>query len=300
MSKPSDQPKLIEVLQKRAQVLRKEGKLEDAVRVALTAVETARKNLIDEAHSVAELVSSLFLLADLKRQVEDYESSESAYLEALSLSSEYEGDPAIPSLQVARIQSGLASLYDFTSRLDRAAELYQLAIHRLEANDPPLNEEAAYLYNNVAMIFKDAENYEHAETFYQKALEAFEKDRGENDETVATVLNNLGGLYIFMNDLNKAREIHLRALKIREQIFPKDHPDLAQSHCNLATVYHQLGDVNNARKHYDMALKSYEKDLDQAGEDYVILVTNYTALLRESGQEKKAEAMEKRLEKVPG
>lgn len=298
MSKPTDQPNLIEVLQKRAETLRDEGKLEDAVRVAHTAMESARKNFGEGKLGVEEMVSVLYMLADLQRQAQSYEASESAYLEALSLAEEQEGEAEIPNLVVARIQSGLASLYDFTSQVERASEFYQLSIHRLEANDPPAMEEAAYLYNNLGMIFKDAQNFEQAEYFYKKALEAFEKSRGEHHETVATVLNNLGGLYTFMNDLNQAREMLQRSLKIREQIFSKDHPDLAQSQCNLATVYQMMHDFNNARKYYDAALKAYEKDTGESSEDLAILLTNYAELLRENGQEKKAESLEKRLEKL--
>ncbi len=299
MSKPTDQPNLIQVLQKRADTLRSEGKLTDAIRVTQTAVEAARKNLAEDESTAPEMVSVLYLIAELKRQGEDYEGAESAYVEALSLATEKEAETAIPSLLVARIQSGLASLYDFTSREDRAAELYQLSIQRLEANEPPGVAEAATLYNNVAMIFKEAKNNEQAEHFKPQAHHSFEKAHGDSHETVATVLNNLGGLYTFTDQLSQARECFVRSLAIRESTLAKDHPDVAQSNYNLAVLHHKMNDFGNARKHYDAALKIYDKDPATHSEDLAILLTNYADLLRDHGQAKKADGLQKRLKRLP-
>ncbi|MFT5466158.1 MAG: tetratricopeptide (TPR) repeat protein [Verrucomicrobiales bacterium] len=293
------QTNLLQVLQKRVETLQGEGKLEDALRVSQTAVDAARRNVASDSNTMPRLVSTLLMLADLRRMVSDFDGAESVYLEGLSLAAEMTQNVAnvdAPNLEIARLQSGLASLYDFTSREERAIPLYEEAIQRFEVNDPPELEEAAYLCNNVGMIYKQMDEYPAAEAFYKKALQIFETNRGASHHSVGTVYNNLGGLYTAMEAHDKAREAHSRAMKIREQAFPRNHPDLGQSLCNMATVYHQLNDFNNARKHYEAALRLFEKNLDDTDEDYTILMNNYAQLLRDHGQEKKAEALEKRIQ----
>lgn len=292
------QTNLLQVLQKRVESLQAEGKLEDALRVAQTAVDAARRNVASDSTSMPHLVSTLLMLADLKRMVSDFDGAESVYLEGLSIAAEMHANSgeSPPSVEIGRLQSGLASLYDFTSREERAIPLYEEAIQRFELNDPPELEEAAYLCNNVGMIYKQMEDYEQAESFYQKALGIFEDARGSTHHSVGTVLNNLGGLYTAMGSHEKAREAHSRAMAIRESVHGKSSPDLGQSLQNMAAVYHQLNDFNNAKKHYEAALKLFEKNLDDSDEDYTILMNNYAQLLREHGHDKKAEQLEKRVQ----
>ena len=292
------QTNLLQVLQKRVEDLQAEGKLEDALRVSQTAVDAARRNVASDSANLPHLVSTLLMMADLRRMVSDFDGAESVYLEGLSLAAEMTQNDSVdaPNLEIARLQSGLASLYDFTSREERAIPLYEEAIQRFEANDPPELEEAAYLCNNVGMIYKQMDEYQAAEAFYKKALSIFETNRGGKHHSVGTVLNNLGGLYTSMGFHDKAREAHERAMKIREQAYPRNHPDLGQSLCNMAAVYHQLNDFNNAKKHYEAALRLFEKNLDDTDEDYTILMNNYAQLLRDHGHEKKADALEKRVQ----
>lgn len=292
------QTNLLQVLQKRVESLQAEGKLEDALRVAQTAVDAARRNVASDSTTMPHLVSTLLMLADLKRMVSDFDGAESVYLEGLSLAAEMHANSgeSPPSVEIGRLQSGLASLYDFTSREERAIPLYEEAIQRFEVNDPPELEEAAYLCNNVGMIYKQMEDYEQAESFYKKALGIFENARGPSHHSVGTVYNNLGGLYTAMGAHDKAREAHSRAMAIRESVHGKSSPDLGQSLQNMAAVYHQLNDFNNAKKHYEAALKLFEKNLDDSDEDYTILMNNYAQLLREHGSDKKAEQLEKRVQ----
>jgi len=295
----SGQPNLVEVLQKRVIALKGQGKLDDALRVAQTATETARKQVEKEPGEMPKLVTMLLMVADLKRMCGDLEGAETVYSEGLNLAadlSEKPEGPIVSQLEIARLQSGLASLYDFTGREDAAVPMYEEAIQRFEANDPPEFEEAAYLCNNIAMIYKQAGYFEAAEGYYLKALDVFEHARGEDHPSVGTVLNNLGSLYTSMEQPEKARAMHLRAMEIRERVYPKNHPDLGQSLHNLATTYHQLNDFNNARKYYELALRLFEKNPDDEEEGYDILLANYAELLRAHHQEKKAETLEKRLE----
>ena len=290
----NDNTELQQVLRKRVHTLQSEGKVEDAMRVAQTAVEAARKSFNEDSDQLPQLILTLLMVADLKRMSGDFTGAEQTYSEGLELGNQ--APDKVPNLSLARLQSGLASLYDFTGREEEALPLYQEAISRFEQNDPPEQHEAAYLCNNVAMIYKQRGFYAEAEQYYLKALEVFKAMRGDSHPSVATVLNNLGGLYTSMEQPDQAREMHVMAMEIREKAFPKNHPDLGQSLCNLAAAYHQLNDFENARKHYEAALRLYEKNLDEADDDYTILTENYAVLLRDHGHEDKAEALEKRVE----
>jgi tetratricopeptide (TPR) repeat protein len=247
MQPASSSANLFDVLHKRVDELIAAGRAEDALRIAHTATAAARHQLAGGLSSRHVLISSLLILADLKRVLDDPEGAESVYQEGLQLAASIppEEEGATTSLDVAWLRAGLASLYDFSGREEEAVPLYTQAIATLETYGTREKLEAAFLHNNLAMIFNGVGEPAKAEAHYLAALAEFQDHFGSN-ATVATVLDNLGSLYLHMSRAAEAEAMHQRALAIRragERRIPQE-PGTGQGHSlvNLASLL-QLNDA---------------------------------------------------------
>ena len=271
-----------------------EGKTNEAARTAETAVEASRRAVEANGEDTPILISALEKLGDLRREAGDYPSTETLYLEALEWAKTVE----IDSSQLARLKSSLAAVYDFSQLPDCAIPLYEEAIALFESLSPPAELDVANLRNNLGMLYKEAGNFDRAEENYIKSLEVFERVLGRDDPDVAAVYNNLGTLYYSSGYSAQAREMHNYALEIRSKISEPNHPDLGQSYSNLATVLHELGEDDEALKNYETALRILEDNIDSDGETFYIVSSNFAALMRDLGKVRKAQAIEKRTQKL--
>ena len=284
----------VRVLLERVANLRKEGKHDEAIRVATTAIDTAGR-IVDADHSARpHFVSALETLAELRLEQGDYPPAEALLIDAL----DHAGYCEVPPIQLARMKSSLAGIYDFNAFPESAISLYEEAIVIFESLEPPLEEDAANLRNNLAMIFKDAGYFDQAEDNYIKALEILERLHGRQHEDVASIYNNLGALYYATGYCAQAREMHGQALEIRSALEDRSDADIGQSCSNLATCLHELGEHADAQKQFEMALKHLESTIGHDRELYTIVASNYATLLRDLNKEKKALALEKRSQKL--
>lgn len=270
------------------------GEYEDALRVASTALKNARQAAEDHSAHLPQLLKALSTLADLHREVGDFQKSESLYKEALDVA---EALKAVKE-QTAKIKSGIATLYDFNQREADAIPFYEQAIQDYESIEPPRLQDAAQLRNNVGMIYKSLSKYALAEQHYLTALEALEKIYGRNNERVAAVYNNLGGLYHSAGFPEQAKDMHLEALELRKKVFSADHPEVAQSFCNLATAYYDLHDDDQALANYESSLEIMEHHLATAPDAYEEIASDYLTLLENLGLDKKAHAYQKKMQKL--
>ncbi len=269
------------------------GKIDDALRVAGTALSNARQSAEDNSDNLPLLVHALETLAGLHRHVGDFEKSESMYKEAIESGSK----TAVSLEQMARMRSGLAMLYDFNQREEAALPLYEMAIDDYEKMIPPCDEESAQIRNNLAMIYKSLGRFPLAEQHYLLALETLEKVFGRNNERVSAVFNNLGSLYYSAGHAKQAKEMHLEALEIRIKVFGPDHSEVAQSYSNLATACYDLHDDLAAQQSYERSLRILELNLENGPNNYEEVAQDYIALLEAIGEEKKALAVSKRVSK---
>ncbi len=269
------------------------GKIDDALRVAGTALSNARQSAEDNSDNLPLLVNALETLSDLHRHAGDFEKSESMYKEAIETAKK----TAVSLMQMARLRSGLAMLYDFNQREEAALPLYEMAIDDYEKMIPPCDEEASQLRNNLAMIYKSLGKLPLAEQHYLLALETLEKVHGRNNERVSAVFNNLGSLYYSAGHAQQAKEMHLEALEIRLKVFGPDHLEVAQSYSNLATACYDLEDDLATQQSYERSLRILELNLEKGPNNYEEVAQDYIAVLNTIGEEKKAQAMQKRVDK---
>lgn len=282
------------LLDNHAANLLSQGRLEEALSAATSALSGLREAVEDDAAEMPRLFTGLQVLAEIQREMGDVSGSEASYGEALEIA----GRTTIPADEVARIRTQLATLLDFSQREAEAIPLYEQAISDYEALTPPDEETAAQLRNNLAMIYKGLGKFALAEQHYLRSLETLEAKRGRETEEVASVYNNLGSLYYTAGFPDQAKEMFTEALQIRTKLLGPDHPDVAQSHCNLATANHELGDNAASIRDFEQSLRILELHLADESVSYEAVSLDYIALLENQGEDKKAAAARKRLDKM--
>jgi len=133
-----------------------------------------------------------------------------------------------------------------------------------------------------------------AETLFLRALEICHKEFGIENEETALICNNLGALYSHTAHHEQAREMQKMALAGRLATVGEDSIDTAQSYANLAAAEANIENHEEARTLFDKAITIYERHLSEAATDYVTVTANYTEYLRNLGEEKIANTLEKK------
>src|SRR2546426_6359306 len=232
--------KLWSILNDKLDTLRATNHLPQAIRVAETALEIAKR-----AFPGAELplATSFEKLGQLLDQKGDRATAKAYLLKAHAILEKVE-----PPDQHAIYRSArrLAFSCDNLGKSEEAISFYEKAIAAgTQLEDIPYSDLGTML-NNVALIFRKSGRQKAAEPYYLHALRIYEKQLGPVHADVASVLNNLAVFYTNERRFTEAEKIHLRALDIRKTLYTSTHPDITQSKCNLAVVNHSPGDYANA------------------------------------------------------
>src|SRR6266511_381553 len=283
--------KLWSILNDKLDTLRATNRLPQAIRVAETALEVAKRAFPD---GQLPLATSFEKLGELLDQKGDRAAAKACLLRAHGILEKIK-----PPDQRAVFRSArrLGLLCDNIGQSEEAIRFYEKAISAgVQLEEIPYSDLGTML-NNIALILRKSGRQKAAEPYYLRALEIYEKQLGPDHADVASVLNNLAVFYTNERRFTEAEEIHLRALAIRENLNPLPLADIAQSKCNLAVVYHSRGDYAKAVELYQASLKIWEQVKDKPLKDYEIVVSNYADLLRSLGQVRKAHQLEVRARK---
>ena len=271
-----------------------EGKLDEALDAAKADLNAWRQKVEDDESLWPQTFAALQVLGDVQREMSDASGAEASYNEALDIA----GKHPISQILTARMRTQLATLLDFSQREALAAPLYEQAITDYESLTPPDDLSAAQIRNNLAMIYKGLGKYALAEQHYLRSLEVLEINMGRDSEEMASVYNNLGSLYYTAGFPDQAKEMFAEGLSIRLKILDLDHPDVAQSLCNIATAKHELGENTDARLDFEQSLRILELHIKDEANSYEAVGRDYISLLENLGDERKAAAFKKRMEKV--
>jgi tetratricopeptide (TPR) repeat protein len=280
--------KLWAILNEKLDTLRGMGQLPEAIRVAQTAAELARRAFEPGNPAIA---LSLEKLGQLHDQAGDRNAAQPYLVKAHRLL--LANDP--PDHRVIyRSARRLAFLSDSLGLIDEAIGFYEKAIESgMRLAEVPYSDLGTIL-NNIALIYRTSGRQQAAEPYYLHALELYEKQLGPEHPDVASVLNNLAVFYTNERRYEEAEKTHLRALRIREKALPENHSDIAQSMCNLAVVYHSRGDYERASDLYRASLKMWEETTETPPGDYEVVASNYADLLRSLGKARQARELEDR------
>src|SRR6266853_3248343 len=283
--------KLWSILNDKLDTLRASNRLPEAIRVAETALEVAKRAFPGAGSPLATSFEKLGELLDQKGD----RASAKAYL--LKTHAILEKLKTPDQRAIYRSARRLAFLCDNLGQSEEAVGFYEKAIAAgTQLGDLPYSDLGTML-NNVALIFRKSGRQKAAEPYYLHALQIYEKQLGPQHADVASVLNNLAVFYTNEKRYAEAEKTHLRALAIREKLNPPPLADIAQSKCNLAVVYHSRGDYAKAAELYQASLKMWEQVKDKPLKDYEIVVSNYADLLRSLGEVRKAHQLEVRARK---
>ncbi|MCB1276941.1 tetratricopeptide repeat protein [Prosthecobacter sp.] len=267
---------------------------DSVIQDALKVVETQRAAVKEYPGKAPGLVRALQTLGDAQRDAGDIASAEATYREALEAGKELE----MPVEVMANVRTSLATLLDFSGRESESLAYYEEAINDHEALGGENTEVAAQLRNNLAMTYKCMDKFALAEQHYLRALETLENKRGRKSESVACVFNNLGSLYYAAGFPDQAKEMFEDGLQIRIEVLGDKHRDVAQSLCNLGTACHELKENDAAQKHFEKSLSILESQLPVEVTSYEAIGLDYIAMLEIIGEDNKAAAFKKRMEKV--
>src|SRR5213592_2705641 len=279
------------ILNDKLDTLRATNQLPEAIRVAETALEIAKRAF---KGNEVPLATSFEKLGQLLEQKGDYTNAEANLLKAHAILEK--GKPP-DQRAIYRSARRLASLCDSLGRSEEAINFYQKAIAAGTQIDNVPYSDIGTMLNNIALILRKSGRQKAAEPCYVRALEIYEKQLGPEHPDVASVLNNLAVFYTNERRFAEAEKTHLRALAIREKFHPPTHPDIAQSKCNLAVVYHSNGDYARASELYRASIKTWEAATDKPPKDYEIVASNYADLLRSLGKARQANQVEERARK---
>ena len=283
--------RLWSILNDKLDTLRASNRLPEAIRVAETALEVAKRAFPGAG---SPLATSFQKLGDLLDEKGDRASAKACLLKTHAI---LEKVKTPDQRAIYRSARRLAFLCDNLGQPEEALVFYEKAIAAgTQLGDLP-HSDLGTMLNNVALIFRKSGRQKAAEPYYLQALQIYEKQLGPNHADVASVLNNLAVFYTNERRYSEAEKIHLRALDIREKLYPATHPDIAQSKCNLAVVYHSRGDYAKAAELYRASLKSWEEASGKPSEDYEVVASNYADLLRSLGHARKAHQVEVRARK---
>jgi tetratricopeptide (TPR) repeat protein len=283
--------KLWQILSDKLEMLRVSARLPEAIRVAETALELARRAFPADA---PEIALSLERLGQLLDQQGDRAGAKAFLVKAHALlEAALTPDPRSHYRSARR----LGYLCDHLGQDEEAIKYYEKAIQAGGQMTDLSHSDLGTMLNNVALIYRKSGRQKAAEPYYQHALHIYETQLGPVHSDVASVLNNLGVFYTNERRFDEAEKTHLRALAIREKVHPSGHPDIAQSKCNLAVVHHSRGEFEKAGELYRESLKSWEEQTAKPPKDYEIAASNYADLLRSLGKARKAHALEERARK---
>jgi tetratricopeptide (TPR) repeat protein len=277
------------ILNDKLEMLGAAGRLEEAQRVAESALSLARRAFSSDHPSLALSYERLGLICDR----EDRTTEAAGYLtKALDIVERIEPRDQRAIYRLARRLASLSEGGDEQVTIG----FYEKAIEAGTALGNVPHSELGALLNNLALTCRRSGRSENAEQYYLQALEIYEKQLGTRHADVAAVLNNLGVYYTNEGRYREAEQAHTRALTIRQNARPPSLSEIAQSQCNLAVLYHSRGDFERADELYRQSLQSWEST-GQPSPDYEIAVANYADLLRSLGKKRKAAGLESRARK---
>src|ERR1051326_5222236 len=253
------------VLNDKLDTLRATNQMAEAIRVAQTALEIAKRSFDGADIRLAQSYENLGLLYE---QNGDAPGAKACLVNAYRVLARLQPPDAPAIFRSAR---RLGQLCNELGHTEEAIDFYEQAVAAApQVPELPFSELGSLL-NNVALICRKAGRPANAEPYYQRALEIYQTQLGPEHPDVASVLNNLGVFYTNEKRFTEAEQIHLRALTIREKAFPSNHPDIAQSKCNLAVVYHSRGEYDRASELYRASLHTWEDAMATPPEEYEVV-----------------------------
>jgi CHAT domain-containing protein/tetratricopeptide (TPR) repeat protein len=272
-------------LDSRAEELKTQWRLGEALAIAAEAVQFARVHLGEESPRFATALNNLAAVYDLQG---DYASAVSLHRQALELRRAALGED---HPDIAQSLNNLAMAYEAKGDLASAEPLQHQAVEVARAALGEDNPHYAISLHNLAALYEAKGDYAAAETLYRQALEVSRAALGEDHPNYAASLNEIACLYLNNFEYEMAEPLLLQALEIRRTGLGEAHPDYATSLDNLARLYESKGDYARAERLRRQDLETTRLALGEAHPEYATSLHNLAKFYELTGDYTRAEPL---------
>ncbi len=176
-----------------------------------------------------------------------------------------------------------------------AERMLRTTVAKAEAAGPDSPELAGAL-ENLAAFHDGLDERDKAEPLYRRAVAVFERALGDRHPRLVTALNFFGSFYEDAERYDDAARIFTRAMKATEGWVGPSHPVFAGALAKLAAVYRQGKNYAKAEPLYLRAIAIREAASDP--ERLARTLEGYAALLRATGREAEAAAVDTRVKSL--
>lgn len=157
----------------------------------------------------------------------------------------------VPDLEVVQSWSTQRRLLQHASRCSYVIE-----------NSLVLDDDMAWEYNKLGLLYANQDKLVEAEQMYQRALQGTEKVFGPEHTSTLDIVNNLGNLYMDQDKLVEAEQMFQRALQGYKKAFGinfESHDSTLRTNLALASLSERRNEVGKARVLYTKVLSGWEK-----------------------------------------
>jgi len=200
-------------------------------------------------------------VADVQRQLGDYDSAEQALGNAVAVQQRL-GAPA--ELDLARTRLQLASVLNDHYRADEAERIVQLAVPVLRSRLGDSSGEMGDACELLGSLKYGRGDYAGAEQLRKQALAVYRQRFGDRSAQVANVENNLAVFYAERGRYPEAETAARRAVDIRRSLFGEAHPDTLLAMYNLGNALFQRGAWVDAAGIFEKVLAGQQRALGPA------------------------------------
>ena len=189
--------------------------------------------------SQPETIETLYLVADLTRQLGDYAKAEPLFRQVASLRKKTTGEKDLA------YAAALGSLGECLYLEDKDGEAESLLRKSLDLYRKLGGDYGAEVRNYLALTLERRGQYSEALSLLKEAVEIGRRGQGIESPEYAVSLHNLASAMIDQGDLNGA-DARLQTLAIRRKVLGNDHPMLGLTLNNLGFVLLEKGEPEAA------------------------------------------------------
>lgn len=270
-------------LQKRAEALKVQGKIAEAIAAYEEIVVMAPRVFGAEAASTGNVMINL---AELFTSRGNDAKAIPLYEKALKIRETRWGRE---SEEAAVVMNNLGNAHRRLGQFDRAKELYLSALKSKEVIFFPEHPEVAVVLNNLGLLHMDRGRLDQAIPYFERTLANWEKKQRSNHADLATALDNLATAYLQLGQLERAEAMALRCLKSRETSTSSKMGDRGLTCNNLAAILHASGRHTEALAYSRKAIELLKNEFGPDHPKLAMVLSNFGSLLHEAGKRTESE-----------
>lgn len=224
---------------------------------------------------------TLRLLGTIHTRLSDYVQAETVLQTALAAAVAEFGEA---SAETAAARNDLGVLYKHWGGFDEALQLYEQALHSIDAESP----QAGTLHHNIGGILHAQGKYAAAEAPARKAWDISRTQLGEEDPRTMVDAVAYAAVLDGLERYGESEPIYRTALRIIERVQGTDHFEIAAILHNLAALLAAHGRYAEAEQAYRRALVIKENLLGHHAVETALTRHNLGSMLCSLGRRQEA------------